>query len=115
MSAADYIAQADALVASDLSDAHVDVQSLAATYKARKGGRGAQAFARALVRRAGSAGVKIPSATAKMSKAQLEAEVERRNRGRADDALIVPTGTGSNGNVTKDDLEAALKADDERS
>lgn len=115
MSAQNYVAQADALIKSDLSEADVDVQSLARVYEARQKDRRAHVFARALVRRAGSAGVEIPSSSAKMSKAQLEAEIERRNKGRADDLLIVPEGTGANGNVTTKDLEAALKADDERS
>lgn len=114
MSAQNYVAQADALLEADLSEASVDVQSLARTYESRKDDRRAHVFARALVRRAESSGFKVPAASAKMSKADLEAEIERRNAGRADDSLIVPEGTGANGKVTVKDLEAALKADDER-
>lgn len=103
--AAEYVTQADALLKSDLSGASVDVRSLAATYKSRQKDAKAYAFARALVRRATAEGIKV-SSSGGMNKAQLEAEVERRG--------LTVEGTGSNGNVTKGDLEAALKADDER-
>lgn len=42
----------------------------------------------------------------KGTKADLQAEIDRRNTNRPEDALIVPNGT------TKDDLVAALQADD---
>lgn len=115
MSTQNYVAQADELIKGDLSDASVTVQSLAKTYEARKDDRRAHVFARALVRHAESSGYEIPSVSAKLSKGDLEAEIERRNAGRADDTLILPEGTGRGGSVTKADLEAALKADDERS
>lgn len=114
MSARNYVAQADALLDADLTDASVDVQSLAAVYRKRQKDRRAHVFARALVRRAESAGYAIPAGSPKLQKADLEREVERRNAGRVDDSLIVVEGTGRGGSVTKADLEAALQADDER-
>jgi hypothetical protein len=42
------------------------------------------------------------------TKAELEAEIEKRNEGREDDVKVVPAGSN------KPDLLAALKADDER-
>lgn len=47
-----------------------------------------------------------------MKPEELEAEVEKRNADREDDARIEVTGTGANGNVKKGDLVAALEADD---
>lgn len=46
-------------------------------------------------------------------KADLEAEVARRNEGRDEDDQIVPEGTGKSGGVVKADLVTALEADDE--
>lgn len=43
----------------------------------------------------------------------LKAEIDRRNSTRNPEDQITPEGTGSNGNVIKDDLEMALTADDE--
>lgn len=48
------------------------------------------------------------------SKDKLLAEVERRNADRPEDEKIVVEGTGSNGNVVKDDVVAALEEDDDR-
>ena len=109
--AENYIELADALLKSDLSEAHGDVQSLAATYKARSEAgddRHAATFARALVNRARSTGLDVDGGKtlADLTVAELKAEVERRNEGREDDALIVPEGT------KKADLLAALEADD---
>lgn len=42
----------------------------------------------------------------------LQAEVDRRNDEREDDAAIVLNGTGKDGKVVKADLVAALEADD---
>jgi len=113
VSAQNYVAQADELIKGDLSEASVAVQSLAATYKSRQDDPKAHVYARALIRRAQATGYEVPSASAKLTKGELQAEIDRRNAGRAEDSLIVPTGSGRNGSVTRDDLEAALKADDE--
>lgn len=48
-----------------------------------------------------------------LDKGALEAEVEKRNADRDDDAKIEVAGSGANGNVVKADLIAALEADDE--
>jgi hypothetical protein len=103
-SAEEFVAQADALLDQDLSEAHVDVRSLAETYRRRQGDRRAHAFARALVKRARSAGVAIDR---KVTVDDLKAEIKRRNEGRDAGDRIKLSGT-------KDELEAALKADDER-
>jgi hypothetical protein len=101
---------ADKLVDGDLSDAHLDVQSLAATYKARRDDEDPRAgvFARALVNRARSTGLDVDggSSLADMTVADLKAELERRNEGRDEADLIAPEGT------KKADLIAALEADD---
>lgn len=46
------------------------------------------------------------------SKAELEAELDRRNEARDEDSQIVVEGTGKDGNVLKADLVLALEADD---
>lgn len=108
MSAQTYIAQADALLKSDLSEAHVDVQSLAKSYERRKDDkRRAHVFARALVNRARSAGVDVPDGSDALTVTDLKAEIKRRNEGRDEADRLKVSGT-------KDELLAALKADDER-
>lgn len=104
-----YLAQADDLVSSDLSEAHLDVQSLAATFKARRKAKDPKAaiFARALVKRAVGTGLEVKAAKPSTIP-ELKAEIERRNEGREEADLIVPEGT------RKADLEAALAADDAR-
>ncbi|GAA4075741.1 hypothetical protein ACFFOS_27665 [Nocardioides kongjuensis] len=111
MSAEKLIEQADAYIASvNVDELHVDVQSLAATYEARKAEedvRGQVAFARAIVRRARAAGYEPGvKALGDMTAAELKDELERRNEGRDEADLIVPTGKN------KPDLLAALEADD---
>lgn len=107
MSAASDVELADALLDSDLSDAHLDVQSLAAVYKARRDeeDRRAPVFARALVKRARSAGVDL-GGSKDLTVAELKAEIASRNEGREESDLIVPDGK------TKAALVAALEADD---
>lgn len=46
-------------------------------------------------------------------KSALEAEIARRNEGRDEEDLIEVEGSGSNGNIIKDDLILALEEDDE--
>lgn len=111
MSAEKLIEQAEAYIdASDLSDLHPDVQSLVATYEAKakaEDKRGQVAFARAIVRRARAAGYDFDGGKSiqDMTKAELQAEIDRRNEGREDDAKLSRSGN-------KDDLLAALEADD---
>lgn len=111
MSAEKLVQDADAYLASvKVEDLHPDVQSLVATYKARtkeKDRRGQVAFARAIVRRARATGYDPDGAkaVADMTVAELKAEIDRRNEGREDDAKLSKSGS-------KDDLIAALEADD---
>ena len=111
MSAEQLIQQADAYIESvKVDELHVDVQSLIATYKARKKDedvRGQVAFAKAIVRRARAAGYEPGvKALGDMTAAELKDELERRNEGRDEADLIAPEGT------KKADLLAALEADD---
>lgn len=114
------IAWADAIA--DLDElpegASVDLQSYVATYRAKRAAgdkRAATAYARAVVNRARRDGVEVeaqaPSSSSGSAgrgptKADLEAEIERRNKDREEAARIVPAGS------TKADLQAALDADD---
>lgn len=106
-SAQTYVAQADALLDSDLSEAHVDVQSLAESYRRRQKDRRAHMFARALVNRAKSSGLDVPDGSSVLTVDDLKAEIKRRNEGREPADRLKLSGT-------KDELVAALKADDER-
>lgn len=98
---------ADSLLDTDLSEAHLDVQSLAAVYKSRRDDedRRAGVFARALVKRARATGIEVGGAK-ELTVAELKAEIASRNEGREESDLIVPDGK------TKAALVAALEADD---
>jgi hypothetical protein len=103
------IAQADAIVDGDLKGASVDLRSFSATYRAKRDAgdsRAQSAWARAVVNRAGKEGVEGKGGKARLTKAELLAEIESRNADRDDDAKIVPA---SEKNA---DLEQALAADD---
>lgn len=103
------IEKADTLVDALPEDASLDLQSLAATYRAKRDAddtRGATAYARAIVRRAASEGVSV---SGERSMDDLRAEIASRNEGREDADLIKPAGR------KKADLEAALEADDAKS
>lgn len=103
------LAAADALVA-DLPDgASVDLQSLAATYRARTADgdeRGRAAFARAVVRRAAREDI-VAAGDDPRTVAELRDEIKARNEGRDDAAKIRPAG------AKRADLLDALAADDD--
>lgn len=106
----DVLDRADALASSDLSEAHVDIQSLAASYRARRESgdeRAAFIHGRSLLRRAARAGMDV-SGSEELTVDELKAEIKRRNEGRDDDAKIKPA------SQRKADLQAALREDDER-
>ena len=112
MSAEKLIRQADAIVEADLSEASVDLQSFAATYKAKRDAgdtRAQAAWARAVVRRADFDGVEVKGGGSNgPTVKELEAEIASRNEGRDEDDRIVPASR------KKADLEQALAADDAR-
>lgn len=104
------IKQADAIADGKLpDDASVDLQSFVATYKAKREAgdtRGQNAWARAVVNRAGKEGVEGKGGKVKLTKAELLDAIETRNKGREEADLIVPK---SEKNA---DLEKALADDD---
>lgn len=107
---ADLFAEADAIAERDDLSPQVRVQADA--YTKQREGSLAVPFAKALVRSDALYSVEAAAAAddlGSLTVGDLKAEIDRRNDGREDADLITPA------SKRKDDLVAALKADDERS
>ena len=107
MEAASYVERAEAILAAvERDDMSLDLQSVAASYEARRDAgdeRGRVAYARSVVRFAERED--LNPATMLTAK-ELAAEIKTRNEGRDEADRIRPVSR------KREDLEAALEADD---